>query len=184
MPRTGRQPYATTDVLPFGTGTRRLRPPDGLSDTAKAAFLDLVTTCPADSSSRPTCPCCADGLSYRSCARPPPSSYRQRGCSPPPGSAIRLGCGSISIAPRLSPISPCGCASARKAECRRHRGGRLGRSRISTGWNWRASPMTQATIAEPQLTDNDRQALELEHFPSALNRRDSQPLSSRRIWGN
>ena len=48
MPRTGRQPYATTDVLPFGTGTRRLRPPDGLSDAAKAAFLDLVTTCPAD----------------------------------------------------------------------------------------------------------------------------------------
>ena len=25
---------------------------------------------------------------------------------------------------------------------------------------------------------------ELEHFPSALNRRDSQPLSPRRIWGN
>jgi phage terminase small subunit len=48
MPRTGRQPYATTDVLPFGTGTRRLRPPEGLSDAAKAAFLDLVTTCPAD----------------------------------------------------------------------------------------------------------------------------------------
>jgi len=48
MPRTGRQPYATTDVLPFGSGTRRLRPPDGLSDAAKAAFLDLVTTCPAD----------------------------------------------------------------------------------------------------------------------------------------
>jgi hypothetical protein len=48
MPRTGRQPYATTDVLPFRTGTRRLRPPDGLSDAAKAAFLDLVTGCPAD----------------------------------------------------------------------------------------------------------------------------------------
>lgn len=26
--------------------------------------------------------------------------------------------------------------------------------------------------------------LALEHFPSALNRRDSQPLSPRRIWGN
>ena len=24
----------------------------------------------------------------------------------------------------------------------------------------------------------------LEHFPSALNRRDSQPLSPRQIWGN
>jgi phage terminase small subunit len=48
MPRTGRQPYATTDVLPFGTGCRRLRPPDALSDAARAAFLDLVTTCPAD----------------------------------------------------------------------------------------------------------------------------------------
>jgi hypothetical protein len=28
------------------------------------------------------------------------------------------------------------------------------------------------------------QAAYLEHFPSALNRRDSQPLSPRRIWGN
>ena len=27
-------------------------------------------------------------------------------------------------------------------------------------------------------------AKQLEHFPSALNRRDSQPLSPRRIWGN
>ena len=25
---------------------------------------------------------------------------------------------------------------------------------------------------------------QLEHFPSALNRRDSQPLSPRRMWGN
>ena len=25
---------------------------------------------------------------------------------------------------------------------------------------------------------------QLEHFPSALNRRDSQPLSRKRIWGN
>ena len=56
MPRTGRQPYATTDVLPFGTGTRRLRPPDGLSDAAKAAFLDLVTTCPADQFQPPDMP--------------------------------------------------------------------------------------------------------------------------------
>jgi hypothetical protein len=56
MPRTGRQPYATTDVLPFGTGTRRLRPPDGLSEAAKAAFLDLVTTCPGDQFQPPDMP--------------------------------------------------------------------------------------------------------------------------------
>jgi tripartite-type tricarboxylate transporter receptor subunit TctC len=30
----------------------------------------------------------------------------------------------------------------------------------------------------------DGYTLSLEHFPSALNRRDSQPLSPRRIWGN
>ena len=29
-----------------------------------------------------------------------------------------------------------------------------------------------------------RMIVYLEHFPSALNRRDSQPLSPRRIWGN
>ncbi len=29
-----------------------------------------------------------------------------------------------------------------------------------------------------------RTDVELEHFPSASNRRDSQPLSPRRIWGN
>ena len=30
----------------------------------------------------------------------------------------------------------------------------------------------------------ERLTHELEHFPSALNRRDSQPLSRKRIWGN
>jgi phage terminase small subunit len=47
MPKTGRQPYATTDVLPFGAGQRRLRPPEGLSEAAKAIFIDTVTACPA-----------------------------------------------------------------------------------------------------------------------------------------
>ena len=47
MPKTGRQPYETTDVVPFGVGIRRLRPPASLSEPQKAAFLDLVTACPA-----------------------------------------------------------------------------------------------------------------------------------------
>jgi hypothetical protein len=47
MPNTGRQPYETTDVLPFGTGVSRLRPPASLGEPEKAAFLDLVTSCPA-----------------------------------------------------------------------------------------------------------------------------------------
>jgi hypothetical protein len=33
-------------------------------------------------------------------------------------------------------------------------------------------------------TSYDLEKEQLEHFPSALNRRDSQPLSPRRIWGN
>jgi phage terminase small subunit len=47
MPQTGRQPYETTDIEPFGAGSRCLRPPASLSRPQKAAFLDLVTTCPA-----------------------------------------------------------------------------------------------------------------------------------------
>src|SRR5438034_11024180 len=45
---TGRQPYDTTDIEPFGAGNRRLRPPASLSEPAKAAFLDLVTSVTAD----------------------------------------------------------------------------------------------------------------------------------------
>jgi hypothetical protein len=47
MATTGRQPYETTDVLPYGAGTGRLRPPASLGEPEKRAFLDLVTTCPA-----------------------------------------------------------------------------------------------------------------------------------------
>jgi hypothetical protein len=47
MATTGRQPYETTDVAPYGAGIRRLRPPASLSEPQRAAFLDLVTTCPA-----------------------------------------------------------------------------------------------------------------------------------------
>lgn len=35
-----------------------------------------------------------------------------------------------------------------------------------------------------RILARDREVDYLEHFPSALNRRDSQPLSPRRIWGN
>jgi hypothetical protein len=48
MPTTGRRPFIATDVVPFGAGPGRLRPPDGLSEAAKAVFIDTVTTCPSD----------------------------------------------------------------------------------------------------------------------------------------
>jgi phage terminase small subunit len=48
MPTSGRRPFIATDVVPFGAGPRRLRPPDGLSEAAKAVFIDTVTTCPSD----------------------------------------------------------------------------------------------------------------------------------------
>jgi hypothetical protein len=38
--------YQTTDVVPFGAD-RRLRPPDSLSDAARRAFADLVTSLPS-----------------------------------------------------------------------------------------------------------------------------------------
>jgi hypothetical protein len=47
MARTGRQPFETTEVTPFGIGNRRLQPPDTLGELQKRAFLDLVTSCPA-----------------------------------------------------------------------------------------------------------------------------------------
>jgi hypothetical protein len=47
MPITGRQPYETTDTVPYGAGTRRLRPPASLSGPEKRAFLDLVVACPS-----------------------------------------------------------------------------------------------------------------------------------------
>jgi phage terminase small subunit len=48
MPTSGRRPFIATDVVPFGAGPRRLRPPDGLSEPAKAVFIDTVTVCPSD----------------------------------------------------------------------------------------------------------------------------------------
>src|SRR4029077_15028878 len=44
MARTGRKPFETTDVVPFGAGNERLRPPPSLAEPEKQAFLDLVTT--------------------------------------------------------------------------------------------------------------------------------------------
>jgi Phage terminase, small subunit len=47
MARTGRQPYDTTDVTPYGSGSGRLRPPASLGEPERRAFIDLVTTVPA-----------------------------------------------------------------------------------------------------------------------------------------
>ena len=44
MAGTGRKPFETTDVVPFGAGNERLRPPPSLGKPEKQAFLDLVTT--------------------------------------------------------------------------------------------------------------------------------------------
>src|SRR5262245_1313377 len=44
---TGRKPFETTDVVPFGIESRRLRAPDCLGELQRRAFLDLVTSCPA-----------------------------------------------------------------------------------------------------------------------------------------
>ena len=47
MARTGRKPYETTDVVPFGIKSRRLQPPDCLGELQKRAFVDLVCSVPA-----------------------------------------------------------------------------------------------------------------------------------------
>jgi hypothetical protein len=47
MAKTGRPPYETSDVVPFGLGNRRLSPPASLGQAEKQAFLDLITSCPA-----------------------------------------------------------------------------------------------------------------------------------------
>ena len=46
MAKTGRTPYETTDVMPFGANSRRLQPPDCLGELQKRAFLDLITSVP------------------------------------------------------------------------------------------------------------------------------------------
>src|SRR6516225_9670738 len=47
MAGTGRKPFVTTDVTPFGLPNKRVRPPTTLGALEKRAFLDLVTQCPA-----------------------------------------------------------------------------------------------------------------------------------------
>jgi phage terminase small subunit len=47
MARTGRSPYETTEIVPFGVESRRLQPPDCLGELQKRAFVDLVVGCPA-----------------------------------------------------------------------------------------------------------------------------------------
>jgi len=47
MARTGRKPYETAEVVPFGVESRRLQPPDCLGELQKRAFLDLVCSVPA-----------------------------------------------------------------------------------------------------------------------------------------
>jgi phage terminase small subunit len=47
MAATGRRPYESTDVAPYGAGSGRLRPPATLGELERRAFVDLVTTVPA-----------------------------------------------------------------------------------------------------------------------------------------
>jgi phage terminase small subunit len=46
MTKIGRPSYTANDIVPFGTGNRRLRPPGSVGEAEKAAFVDLVSTCP------------------------------------------------------------------------------------------------------------------------------------------
>jgi phage terminase small subunit len=47
MGGTGRKPFVTMDVTPFGLPDERLRPPDSLGPLERRVFLDLVAQCPA-----------------------------------------------------------------------------------------------------------------------------------------
>jgi phage terminase small subunit len=46
MARTGRKPFETTDIVPFGADSRRLQPPDCLGVLQRKAFVDLITNVP------------------------------------------------------------------------------------------------------------------------------------------
>ena len=46
MAKTGRQPYTTRDVQPFGL-PGRLRPPRSLGELEKRAFIDLICAVPS-----------------------------------------------------------------------------------------------------------------------------------------
>jgi phage terminase small subunit len=44
--QSGRKPFETNDVVPFGVERRRLQPPDCLGELQRRAFLDLVCSVP------------------------------------------------------------------------------------------------------------------------------------------
>jgi phage terminase small subunit len=46
MAKTGRKPFESVEVVPYGYENRRLRPPEHLGQAEKRAFLDLVLSCP------------------------------------------------------------------------------------------------------------------------------------------
>jgi hypothetical protein len=48
----GRPPYETTDVMPYGAGPGRLRPPDCLGELQRKAFVDLIAACPINQFTR------------------------------------------------------------------------------------------------------------------------------------
>jgi phage terminase small subunit len=45
--QTGRKPFTTIDITPFGLPDGRLRPPASLGQLEKQAFLDLISRVPA-----------------------------------------------------------------------------------------------------------------------------------------
>jgi hypothetical protein len=47
LAQTGRKPFATYDVVPFGLGNSRLKPPASLGKLEKRAFFDLIASVPA-----------------------------------------------------------------------------------------------------------------------------------------
>jgi phage terminase small subunit len=46
MAKSGDENPQTAELIPFGSRDRRLHPPDSLSDSARAAFIDLVGAMP------------------------------------------------------------------------------------------------------------------------------------------
>jgi hypothetical protein len=47
MAGTGRKPFTTYDVVPYGCASARLKPPPGLGEPERKAFLALVVSVPA-----------------------------------------------------------------------------------------------------------------------------------------
>jgi hypothetical protein len=48
MTETGRRPYRTTDGTPYGVPSPRIRPPPGLPEPLRKAFVELVASVPAE----------------------------------------------------------------------------------------------------------------------------------------